>query len=133
MAIRQRRVVVVTRPKQLPAGMGQAIITSLEQDPEAPAKATEASKDVWSTITDTIKTALPGAAAVAVSAAQARYAGALARATNTVAGTSAVTPSTYTAPSKPWYVSPWVLVGGFLTIGAVAYVAMKSRHGGRRR
>lgn len=133
MAIRKRRVTILTSAERLPSGMGQVpgLVTSLDQDPEAPAKATEASKSVWDTITDTITKALPAIGTVAATAFTNKYAGALAKATNTVAGQQVATVATYTAP-KPWYASPWVWIGGLTAVAAGAYVVMKSRGRSRR-
>lgn len=134
MPIRRRSVSVLRRPVRHPAGMGQLEPRASIQSPTDPAKTAEtASKSVWDTITDTIKAAIPAASGAVVARTQARYAGKLAKATNTVAGQEVVTSDTYTRPAGPWYTSPWALIGAAVTIGGVAYVTLKSRSGGRRR
>jgi hypothetical protein len=133
MALRRRQTMVVTRPYLVPEGMSgmgddplAGAVFSLD-DPQTPPE--EASKGVWSTITDVIKTTVSSGAQVLA----AKYAKAVSRATNAVVGSPVTTPGSYTAPRpSSWLSSPWVWVGGALVVGGAAY-ALTSGGGKRRR
>lgn len=132
MALRRRQVTVVTRAKRLPSGMGQMPLVSVTPTTDVAKTAETASKDVWGTITDTIKAALPAATDLAIKRTEARYAEKLSKATNTVAGAPVVTPKTYTEKPTSIFSSPWFWIGTGVTALGAGYVLMKSR-GGRRR
>lgn len=123
---RENGQTIVMRPRRIPAGMGQFTsgITAGMTAAQQAAAATTTSGSIWDTIASTIKSAIPSASEALIARTQARYAEKLAAATNRVAGQQAVTPQAFTAPT-PWYAKPWVLVGGALALGGVAYVALK--------
>jgi len=133
MTVFPRGEMIVMRPRLEAAGMEQAyagLVTGAATAQQQQA-ATEASKGVWETITSTIKSAIPGATEAAVLRTQARYAERLAKATTAATGVP-VSPDIYApTPARAWYSSPWVLLGGALVVGGVAYAA--TRGGGPRR
>jgi len=129
---------LVTRPKQVPVGMSQDLNIVTQTDLERTEAAVEsAGTSVWESISKTLSSAIPAAASVATATIQAKAAEALAKATNTVASRAGVpapvtTPQAYLAPSKAWYESPYVWIGGALVAAGGAYVVATSG-GGRRR
>ncbi|MGI0149760.1 MAG: hypothetical protein ACREDF_09560 [Thermoplasmata archaeon] len=138
MAIRRRQVTIVQQPSRVPAGMGQegegwesSIVTSLDSEPAK--TATSAGNSVLDTVTKALADAAKVAGAVVTARVENKYATAVAKATNTVAGANVA--SAQTVPvSRPSsiFLSPWFLGGTALALGAGIYIATRKR-GGRRR
>lgn len=139
MVQRRNGSMVMMRPRRLPAGMGAVekdellSLQMVQADTEQVAK--EASTSVWDTITSTITKAAEVGAEVYAEKLKAKYADKLATATNSVTGRPTVTAETYYRPPSetPWYMSPWVWVGGALVVGGTAYALTRGKGGGRRR
>ena len=140
MAIR-RRVIVMEQPTRVPAGMGEdedwkaTLVTSLDSEP---AKAvTAAGNSVLDTVAKTIAEKAKIAGTVATAKIENKYAAAVAKATNKVAGAPVaqvkMTPVSKSIGSTSILSSPWVWVGTGLTAAAAGYVLLKSRGRSRRR
>jgi hypothetical protein len=127
ITVRRRENVIYMKPEDVTGlGDGGPADAPAWQGPVAPvpASAAAAAPSIWDSIAKTITSVLPAAAGVAIKAQEAKYATALANATNRVAGQSVVAPDQYrlSTPAPAWYANPIVWVGGVLMIGGVAYV-----------
>jgi hypothetical protein len=93
---------------------------------------TQAAAAAGGSVWDAISSVFKSVGSVVPASLQAKAAQAVSKATNGLVGSN-VLGVTQTAPT-PWYFNPFVLGGGALTLGGIAYVVMKSRPGsGRRR
>ena len=95
-----------------------------QSTPQTQAAAT-AGGGVW----DTISSALKAVGSIVPAAMQTKLAQSVANATNKLTGK----PVVGVQQVPPWYMNPFVIGAGLLTVGAGAYVVLKSRGGSRRR
>lgn len=126
-----KAMVIVRRPQMSPAGMAAIALptdfakTAVDSGSDA-AKAATAGKSVWDTISDVTAALAPAAQAAVL----AKYAPAVANATNAVAGTKVTTAG---ALSNPWYKQTWFWGGlAALGVGVTAMVALKPAKRRRR-
>lgn len=136
MAIR-RRTVVMERPTRVPAGMGDegdwksTLVTSLDSEPAK--AATDAGNSVLSTVAKTVSDLAKVTGTVVTTKIENKYANAVARATNRVAGAPVAQVQMKPTPSKSILASPWVWLGAGLTAAAAGYVLLRSGGRSRRR
>jgi len=138
MGIRRRAVVVMQNPTRVPAGMGaegeewkSTLVTSLDSEPAK--AATDAGNSVLNTVTGALAEAAKVAGAVVTAKVEAKYAAAVANATNKVAGAPVAQVQMMPVSSKSILSSPWFWLGSGVTALAAGYVLFKSRSRSRGR
>ena len=120
-------------------GMGAETSTSFSLTDDAEKTAKEASTSVWSTISKSISSLVPAIGTAYAKKVEAKYAQKVAEATARVTGQqippTVIQASSPVARPTPLWQSPFVIAGGVIILGGVAYLAMKGggKKGGTRR
>lgn len=136
MTFRRRRILVETKTKRLPSGMGDgedwksSLVTSIDSEPAK--TAADAGNDVLKTVTSVVNAAAQVGGAIVTAKVEEKYAKAVASATNKVAGAPVVTVRT---ESFSILKSGWLWGGLAAAVAGVGYVVATSggRSRGRRR